>query len=138
MVELLRMDGLHPEWLNRVVEGERMNMLLDERSALKTIYIRQFRIGLIDEEELRAKLRALYYSPDEVEWIVQRALIEYQIDLLDDMVAAAKAAFRKDVISEEEFLDMLLTWGIPEERARPIVSRESFMKLPRPEKARFP
>jgi len=137
MVVLLRMDGLHPEWLGRVVEGERMNMLIDERTALKTIYIRQFRIGLIDEEELRSKLKALYYSPDEVEWIVQRALIEYQIDLLDDLVAAAKAAFRKDVISEEEFLDMLLTWGIPEERARPIVSRETFMKLPRPEKAKL-
>lgn len=131
-MQLLRMDGLHPDWQQKVAEAEWRNLLVDERTALRNVYIRKYRLGLITEDELRARLEALYYTPREVAWIVQRAKEEYEMDLLEDKVDAAKQAYRKDLLTDEEFLNMLLEWGIREERARLIVAEESFKKMPRP------
>lgn len=133
---LTLMEGMHPDWAGKVAEAEYLNMLLDERTALRTVYIRQFALGLIDEATLRAKLKACYFCDDEVNWLVQRAKVEYELKLLEEKVEAAREAFRKDVISESEFLNMLIQWGIREERARAIVDHESFRKLPRPRPAR--
>jgi len=130
--ELTKMRGIHPDWLDDVSEAEWMNMLIDERTALRTIYVRQFRIGVIDEEELRRKLRACYYSQRECEWIIQRAKVEYELDELEDRLRATKEAFRRDLVSKEEYLQILLKEGIPEERARLIVDAEAYKKLPRP------
>jgi len=129
---LVAMEGMHPEWVPKIAEAEWMNILLDERNALRNIYIRQFRLGLINEDELRSKLKACYFHDREIDWTVQRAKLEYALDMLEDEINAAKEAYRKDLLTDEEFLGMLLDRGIPEERARLIVARESFKKLPRP------
>jgi len=130
--ELMKWRGVHPEWLDLVSEAEWMNMLLDERTALKSIYLRQFRLGLMDENTLRQKLKAAYYSDREVDWIVQRALIERAIEDLELEIDSAIDAYRKDVLTNEELRDILVRKGVLEHRANLIVKRESFRKLPRP------
>ena len=131
-VKLTKAEGMHPEWIQKVTEAEWLNMLVDERNALRSIYIRQYRLGLIGEDELRARLKACYFSDREVEWIIARARAEYAIDLLEDQVKAALEAYRRDLLTDEELLNLLVEWGVREERARLIVARESFKKLPRP------
>ncbi|MEM4469076.1 MAG: hypothetical protein QXS32_08440 [Candidatus Nezhaarchaeales archaeon] len=130
--QLMMADGLHPKYVDKVVQGEWLDLLQDERSALRTAYIRLFRLGLMSEEELRARLKACYFSDREVDFTIARAKIEYEIELLEEKIAAAKEAYRKDLLTDEELFNMLISWGVDPRRARLIVDHESFKKLPRP------
>ncbi|MEM4298552.1 MAG: hypothetical protein QW815_09325, partial [Nitrososphaerota archaeon] len=129
---LVMADGLHPKYIDKVVQGEWLDHLQDERNALRSVYLRLFRLGLLTEWELRTRLKALYFSDREIDWTIARAKVEYEIELLEERVAAAKEAYRKDLLTDEELLDMLISWGMDPSRARAIVDHESFKKLPRP------
>lgn len=125
-------EGVSPEWVDRVARAEWMNILSDERTGLRSVYVRQFKLGLIDEPALRVKLRSCYYTDAEVDWIVQRAKVEYELEELELSISALKEAYRKDLLTPEEFLSELVRLGVAEKRARLIVEAESYRKLPRP------
>jgi len=129
---LTRADGVDPAWAPKVAQAELLNMLLDERTALRSVYIKKYKLGFMTDDELRQKLRALYFCEEEIAWIVQRAREELELEVLDDLLSAALNAYRKDIMTEDELFTYLTQkLGMRPERAEALVRRESFKKLPR-------
>lgn len=131
LVKLAMAEGLHPDWAPKVAQAELLNNLLDERTLVRNAYLKLYKIGALTRDELYAKLREIYFSPEEAEWICLRAELEGEADELEDMVKAAVDAFRRDLLQEGELFTLLTRWGIRPDRAEHIVRREAFKKLPR-------
>ncbi len=71
--DILRMLGVHPDWIERVALAETRNALEAERTGYASALERAYLVGAISESTLRARLRDLYFTPEEVEMRINRA-----------------------------------------------------------------
>jgi len=103
----------------------------DERSSLRTTLVKMFKEGLIDVDRLKTELKTLQFSDAEIALTVQRAEYEYEYDRYFDALNALKEAYRKNLITDSEFIQALMNLGLAEDRANLIVARESWKKAPK-------
>jgi len=61
--------------------------------------------------------------------------LRYRYDYLKDLVALAKAAYLKDVYTQEELEGYLLYYGMQYERVKALSALEQLRKLPKPKRA---
>jgi len=112
MVNLLRMNGLHPDWLDKVAEAEYLNQLLDERTRVKSEYYASYRDGFISREALEAKLREVKFIDDEIKFLLDAADEAKRRELLDITLDYYKELFKRGKITKTEFINDLTSLGL--------------------------
>ncbi len=122
---LLKYEGLHPDWLDRVALAEKMNMLSDERTEVKSALRSQYLIGIITQQVLQAKLREIYYTPEETEMLLRAAEERYRTELTKDAIDAAKYSYRLGYTTKEQLAEQLINLGISDEKVQKIVAIET-------------
>ena len=123
--DLLKYDGLHPDWLDRVALAEKMNMLSDERTEVKSALRSQYLLGLITTPVLQSKLREVFYTPEETEMLIRAAEERYRYDLTKDAIDAAKYSYRLGYTTKEQLAQQLTDLGISAEKVQRILAIET-------------
>lgn len=123
--QLLKAEGIHPDWIDRVALAEKMNMLADERSEIKSALRAQYIIGMITSDVLRQKLLEILYTPEETEFLIKAAEERYNYELMKDAIDAAKYNYRLGKITLEELSQRLYDLGLSAEKVQKIVSIEA-------------
>jgi len=114
-VEKCRADADY--YWRKYIGDEFYKLTKDERSALANLYAKLFVEGFLDETELRERLRRLGFTEQEIDLRVERAQREYEYQLLKDLLAEADTKLRKGEITEEEYVEYLVSLGMRRERA---------------------
>jgi len=97
MLRLLRAEGMHPDWQERVADAYLKNQLRDEIGRARTALISLFAKGKItDIEELRTKLTELGIRKESVDFNIKEA--EYR-KLLSEK--EEKIEVKKNVLTDE-------------------------------------
>lgn len=123
--KLLKYEGLHPDWLDRVALAEKMNMLQDERNEIKSALRSQYLIGMITAPVLQSKLREILYTPEETEFLIRAVEERYKYELMKDAIDAAKYNYRLGKITLEELSKQLYDLGLSAEKVQKIVTIEA-------------
>jgi len=89
----------------------------DERSSLATSLIKKYVMGFMTEDELRAELKKLMYTDEEIELRIKRATVEDEVKYLDDLLAEADALLKKGEIDPLDYIDYLTSLGMRRDRA---------------------
>ena len=128
--DLLAKTGLHPDYLDAVMEAYMSNELLDERNRFATTLETLYAAGKITEEDFKSKLADLGFSDKEISLRSERA--QYLIKARETEEEAVesgrgltsekrrlatileKLAY-SDVITEDEFKERLEELGFTEE-----------------------
>jgi len=121
---LLKAGGLHPKWLTKVALAEKMNMLIDERTEVKSAFRSQFLLGLISAPILQGKLREIYYTAEEVEMLMKAAEERFRVEITKDAIMAIKYSYRLGYITKEVMASQLYALGITHEKVQAITRVE--------------
>ena len=100
--KLLAMDGLHPDWLDKVAEAETRNVLRDEVGRIRSVLERLYEKGYIGEEDLRKELKALGFRDEVIELTVRWAKLSLQEEIMDTLLKTYEEAYEKQQIDETE------------------------------------
>ncbi|MBA7586645.1 hypothetical protein ES708_28648 [subsurface metagenome] len=112
-------------------------LLLDmyRRSSVeevKTLYIgdpiNAFKEGWFDEARLRVELLQCGIPEIKLPAYLHAAWRKYEVDLLSDRLAGLKEAYRKGLVTDDEFTGSLTGWGMVRERATEHLSREQIRR----------
>lgn len=112
-------------------------MLLDmyRRASLgevKGLYIGDpisaFKEGWFDEARLSRELIECGIPEASLPRYLHAAWIKYEVDLLSDRLAGLKEAYRKGLVTDDNFLGALTTWGMVTERATEHLTREQIRR----------
>lgn len=121
-------EGYSPENA-RIQRDFVLDLNTEEPKALfRGTVIRRFREGFIDMDGLTQELQALGYGPGEVGRIRMGAELEYELDVLADVLASYRDLYRKDVYTDEVFADKLTALGVVPERVDAYLFRERARK----------
>jgi len=113
------------------------DMLLDmyRRQALgeaKALYIGDpisaFKEGWFSEERLARELLECGIPEAALPRYQHAAWIKYEVDLLSDRLAGLKEAYRKGLVTDDEFSGSLTGWGMASERAEEHLRREQIRR----------
>jgi len=114
-VEKCRADADY--YWRKYIGDEFYKLTKDERSALANLYAKLYVEGFLDESELRERLRRLGFTEQEIDLRVERAQREYEYQMLKDLIAEADTRLKKGEITEEEYVEYLVSLGMRRERA---------------------
>lgn len=115
---LLRSGGMHPDWLKRVALAERMNMLQDERSEVKSVLRSMLSVGMLTPDVYSQWLREVFYTPEEIEMSRRAADLRWQYELFKASIDAAVYSYRVGKITLNELADRLYSTGMPAEKVQ--------------------
>jgi len=102
------------------------------RSELRTAAAANYREGWLEPEIFEGILRKANYPEDQIRSIREAEDLRYRLDFLNDLRSTAIEAFRKDLLTDVELEEHLITLGLQPERASAIVAKEAYRKLPKP------
>jgi len=102
----------------KYIGDEFYNITKDERNALASALLKKYLLGFMTEDELRNELKKLMFTDEEIELRIKRAVVEDEVKTLSDLIAEADQLLRKGYLSEEEYVQYLVSLGMREERAR--------------------
>jgi len=111
---------------------ERPDETRDDRNRVRTQLVNMYKEGYITEDELRAELEALKYSPDEIELTIQEANLKYQYDYNNDLVKVLKTAFKKGQLTVEELRAELSKVIKVKERVDALIALWNLEMMPKP------
>lgn len=140
---MLRELGYNPEDLPLLSAVMARRPVIDELKALRADLIRETVEGAMTIGELESALRALGAKDSELAIIRQivairraraqrKQIADAAKDWTGKRVAALTEAYRRDLLSEEEYLEELLDAGIEPAIAAQTLYLEQVRKLPRP------
>lgn len=89
----------------------------DERSSLASSLVKKYVYGFMSEDELRAELKKLMFTDEEIDLRIKRAMVEDEIKLLSDALAEADSLLKRGEIAFDEYVDYLVSLGMRRERA---------------------
>jgi len=112
--ELVKMDGVHPDWVDKVVEAEYLNQLLDERNRVKSEAYRLYSRGLITREELEKRLREARFIEDEIRYLLQAADDAKRYYLLQLTLDYYEELMKRGMITKSQFIQELTALGVDE------------------------
>ena len=87
-----------------------------------------FREGWFDEARLSRELVECGIPEAGLPKYLHAAWISYEVDLLSDRLAGLKEAYRKGLVTDDEFSGSLEGWGMAEERAAEHLRREQIRR----------
>ena len=125
---LVRAEGIHPDWQEKVVQAEEANLWREHITRVRTQLVRAFMLGVIDEHELASQLQALGYPPEAVVLIVQEAQWRAWLDWIDDQIKILETAYKYGTIDEVELEQELRRLGLKEWKVRVIVRKAKVKK----------
>jgi len=132
--DLLVKRGLDPEWRDRVtyatLRQQNASYINKCRDNAKNDFVK----GYITEEQLRADLEALEFSPERIEWIVQDALHDREIAHKEKLLDIYQDGYVKDLVTDEE-LAAYAAEIIVDEEALKLYLDESYVRKYRKPKA---
>jgi Ca2+-binding EF-hand superfamily protein len=114
--KLFAMTGIHPDWLDKVVEANFMNMFMDERTQLRNAVLGLYGDGYITEQEAREMLLASKFTPEEVDLLIQAYKWRREKDLNDLTLEYYKELLKKGIIDKGKFVGDLVQMGWDRER----------------------
>jgi hypothetical protein len=120
--KLMIADRVHPDWIARVVEAEWMNMLTDERTALKNTYVDMYASGKITLDDLRAKLLEQKYDPREADLITKTADWKRTSWINEKRADIALTAYRRGRIDENTLAAELQNAGYTSEMIQGLIN----------------
>jgi len=144
--EMLRELGYDPEDLPLLAAVLARRPIADELRTLRADLIREAVDGYMSIEELESALRAIGARDSELALIRQivairraRAQRKQVLDAAKDWTAkrvtALTEAYRRDLLSEDEYLEELLDAGVEASVAAQTLYLEEVRKLPKPRRA---
>jgi len=122
--KLRAMDGLHPDWLEKVAEAEFLNNLTDERSAVKTAIASLYVAGYYSEDVIKSVLKDMKFIDEEIDLLLKTNEYKRMKEELDDMVTAYVTAFRYGKITLDELKANLANLGMQDWRIARIIETE--------------
>jgi hypothetical protein len=129
VTKLLLADRMHPDWVQRVVDAEWMNILTDERTALKNTYVDMYASGKITLDDLRAKLLEQKYNEKEAELILKTAEWKRASWINEKRAEIALTAYRRGRIDENTLAAELMNAGYTTEMIQGLVN--IYKKVPK-------
>jgi SOS response regulatory protein OraA/RecX len=130
--KMLKMTGLHPDWIDKTVLGWKLYLFREEVGKVIQQAITDRAEGWITDDEFRERLRKLGVIEERIEYYLAAAKAREERELRKERLKIAIEAFRRDLITKEEFEEMLRGLGLSEERIKNIVILEEFRKMPKP------
>jgi hypothetical protein len=130
--KMLKMSGLHPDWIDRTVLGWKLYLFREEINKIIQQAITDRAEGWITDDEFRDRLSKLGVTKERIEYYLATAKAKEERELRKERLKIAIEAFRRDLITKDEFVQMLKDLGLNEERIQNIVTLEEFRKLPKP------
>jgi hypothetical protein len=79
--------------------------------------IKKYIYGFMTEDELRAELKKLMFSDEEIELRIKRAMVEDEVKALTDLLAEADSLLKQGQITPEDYVDYLESLGMRRDRA---------------------
>lgn len=130
--------GLTPLRIDVYLEEERVwrgsELAPESEETLKGSYaataIRAYKEGFYTHDQLTSTLETLSYQPIEIDQLTIRGNLEYQLDFALDLLGAYRDAYKKDIITEDQFRQALLGLGMIPDRVDGWVFRENIRKFP--------
>jgi len=104
-------------------------------TELRTAAAANYREGWLDPETFEGILRKANYREDQILSIREAEDLRYRLDFLNDLRSTAIEAYRKDLLTDVELEAQLIALGLQAERARALVAKEVYKKLPKPKAA---
>ena len=130
--QLLKMDGLHPDWIDKVKDAYVKNIFRDELSRIRSAAERLFRDGYISERELREILTKLGYRNEIIEYTVWWAKLERDRETKELLEKIYLEAFEKGKISREELIRYLMDLGMDAKLAELKATLKELQLAPKP------
>jgi len=115
---LVKMEGTHPDWIDKVVEGEVLNMMLDERTRLLSTLRQKYRDGMLSRDSFQSRIKELRFTEEEMNLIIQQADEEADMYNKRDLLDYYKELFRRRQITKTKFVEDLVAQGFSEDKIR--------------------
>jgi hypothetical protein len=136
--ELLN-SGYNIATVKNMVDMFRRFSLGEVKGVMLPAAMTRFREGFSDEATLRTELSALGLPEPKHDLFVFAANLQYQSDFASDMLTSYRTMYKKDMIDEEGFRNLLSGLGINRTRVEGYVMRDNAAKFKVPKvKARVP
>jgi len=145
ITEMLQELGYNPEDLPQLTQVLARRPTIDELKALRSALITETVEGSMTVSELESALRSLGHTQSELELLRQivaikktrlsrTAAVKDRAAFTTKRVTALTEAYRRDLLSEGEYLEELLIAGVEQSSAAETVYLEEIRKLPKPQR----
>ena len=114
IMNLLKFQDVLPYWRERILK---ISYNLPTRVDLR----RFVRYGFVSPEEAKIIYRKMGYTEEDAERLVQLAVYEKNMELIDLTKTQIRDAFYKGLIQEDEAKNMLVSLGLTEDEAKLLV-----------------
>lgn len=114
--EVLREHGYKPQDIEVMIQAIKWYSLKDEIYRYRDTLVSYYKKGLINRERLINELTNLPLSREVINWVVAKADLEAEMEIIEDKVNAIREGFRKGRVTELEYINMLRQLGIEERR----------------------
>lgn len=108
----------------KIWEMLQLRPLREETRAVTTKWIWRMRYGRTTLETLDDEFKSLGIKTKERELLLMKAQMDYEDELIDEMIEVLRWRFRTAIITEAQFLNGLLDLEIRQEKANLIVEEE--------------
>jgi len=140
--------GYHAKQIEPILYAVKLDRSREQAKDLESLYIDQFKKGLIDEGDLKVALATIIVDPSTLQITLQRAVTAVTPKVAKEKPPETKAItrelqtkyvqlyrelYRKYEIGDTEFLYNLLAIELDPDLARVTVALEAAKKLPKPE-----
>ena len=135
--ELLN-SGYNIYTVKNMVDMFRRFSLGEVKGVMLPLALTRFHEGFSDVEDLKTELGALGLPEPKIGLWVFAAQLSYQTDYASDMLTAYRTQFRKDMITEADFRQLLRGLGINPVRIEGYILRENASKFKPPKVTKAP
>lgn len=137
-VSQLMKSGYTPPMVRMMLDMLRKMSLGEIKGVMLPLAITRFREGFSDVEKLKTELQSLGLPDSKIDLYVFAAQLSYQTDYASDMLTAYRTQYRKDMISEADFRQLLQGLGINLLRIEGYILREKAGKYKAPKTTKAP
>jgi hypothetical protein len=135
--ELLN-SGYNIWTIKNMVDMFRRYSLGEVKGVMLPVAMTRFKEGFSTEDDLKTELRSLGLPEPKIPLYLFAANLSYQTDYASDMLSAYRTQFRKDMITEADFRQLLAGLGINPVRIEGYVLRENASKFKPPKVTKVP
>jgi hypothetical protein len=126
-LKMLTEDGFNDEDKARVWNILKKRHIRDEERALTAKWLWRYKFGRCTMTAFENALDAFDLPSEEVDLLKEKAELDYEDELIDEMMTILMWRFRNGVISDTEYLASLEALGINHEKANLIVETQKSM-----------
>jgi hypothetical protein len=134
----LMKSGYTPPMIKNMLDMLQKMSLGEIKGVMLPLALTRFREGFSDIEDFKTELHALGLPKTKIGLWVFAAQLSYQTDYASDMLAAYRTQFRKDMITEADFRQLLKGLSINPVKIEGYVLRENASKFKPPKVTKAP